>query len=187
MASLIHFLLLRNEGTIPWTGKTFFQSQNWGKTNFKKTISNLILAVVMSLPIATVIEFPSPAVEIERLTNAPRDHKWPLLKNEAAFKDLESILSIPGVKTDVGYFGSSSNYVQLKYGVNSVVLFNSPFDLFMSQNMVDKGCGFLLSANPLHVITNDTGASVAQNFQNKLLCGRYAPSIDYPIRLFTRQ
>lgn len=187
MASLFHFLLLRNEGTIPWTGKTFFQSQNWGKTNFKKTISNLSLAVVMSLPIATVIAFPNPAVEIERLTNAPRDHKWPLLKNEAAFKDLESILSIPGVKTDVGYFGSSSNYVQLKYGINSVVLFNSPFDLFMSQNMVDKGCGFLLSANPLHVITNDTGASVAQNFQNKLLCGKYAPSIDYPIRLFTRQ
>jgi hypothetical protein len=187
MASLFHFLSLRNGGTIPWTGKTFFQSQNWGKTNFKKTISHLSLAVVMALPIATVIAFPSPAVEIERLTNAPRDHQWPLLKNEAAFKDLENILTMPGIKTDVGYFGSSSNYVQLKYGVNSVMLFNSPFDLFMSQNMVDKGCGFLFSANPLYVITNDTGASVAQNFQNKLLCGKYVSSIDYPIRLFKRQ
>lgn len=187
MASYFYFVVIRNEEKLPWTGKTFFQPATWNKRTFKQSFSYLGLALIMSLPLATIIAFPDPTIEFDRLSNAPRDHQWPLVKNEVAFKDIETIITQPTIKSDVAYFGSSSNYVQLKYGIKSVTLFNSPFDLFMSQNMVDKGCRYIFLNNPGYVITNDTGAAVAQNFQNKMLCGNYAPSAEFPTRLFKKQ
>ena len=187
MASFFHYLMIKNNLQIPWTSKSFFNKLTWNNSNRGKNLAYLTLAVIMNLQIASVIAFPNPKLEISRLTKAPNDHKWPLEKNIGAFAEIESILKNPEIKDNAGYFGSSSNYVQLMYGVNSVTIFNSPLDLFMSNDMVVRECEFISTIQPKFIITNDTGAYVAQNFQDKMLCGNYAPSIDYPNRLYIRQ
>lgn len=185
MASLFYYLQTESEGKNTIILRSLFQSKNWkNRVEVSKSLSHVVLAIMMSLPIATVIAFPMPNVEIKRLVSAPQDHKWPLLKNESAFKDIEKILSIPEVAESVAYFGSSSNYVKMKFGIESTSVFNSPFDLFMSQNMVNKGCEYVLASKKRFLVVNDTGATVAQNFQNGKLCDRYIPTSQFPTRLY---
>jgi hypothetical protein len=185
MASLFYYLQTEGEGKNTIILRSLFQSKNWkNRVEVSKSLSHVLLAIMMSLPIATVIAFPMPNVEVKRLVSAPQDHKWPLMKNESAFKDIEKILSIPEVAESVAYFGSSSNYVKMKFGIDSTSVFNSPFDLFMSQKMVNKGCEYVLASRKRFLVVNDTGATVAQNFQNGRLCGRFTPTSQFPTRLY---
>jgi hypothetical protein len=185
MASLFYYLQSESEEKNMITLRSLFQSKNWNSLGrVSKSFSHVSLAIMMSLPIATVIAFPMPNVEIKRLVSAPQDHKWPLLKNESAFKDIEKLLSIPEVAESVAYFGSSSNYVKMKFGIESTNAFNSPFDLFMSQKMVNKGCEYVLASKKKFLVVNDTGATVAQNFQNGRLCDRFIPTSQFPTRLY---
>jgi hypothetical protein len=185
MASYFYYVLPKLPTELPWSPKSFFALQTWRGNRGKWNIAYLPIALLMALPIATTIAFPSPSVELERLTKAPAENKWPLPKNKEAFLEFPSILSkIP--TEDVGYFGSSGHYVQMIYGVRNLTRFNSPFDLLMSQNMLNEGCEFLLDVKPKYVLLNDTGVYVASLFQDQTLCDAFRASPEYPSRLFIR-
>ena len=79
----------------------------------------------------------------------------------------------------MAYFGSSGNYISMAYGLESLNIFNSPFDLFMSQAMVNLGCEPIIASSAEYLILNDTGFAVAQSFTNSELCGvyRFDPSL----------
>jgi hypothetical protein len=81
------------------------------------------------------------------------------------------------------YFGSSGNYVDLKYGIKNTTIFNSPFDLLMSSKMVDIQCDNLKVLQPKYLLVNDAGIAIAQAFPNSTLCGIYSISSQSPTRL----
>ena len=182
LASYIYYVTSQSAGLLPWTARTFFQPSQWRGKQLSSRLSYLPIAMVMSLPLATIIAFPNPTIEIERLTNAPAVNKWPLLKNQEAFASIAEITSQFPTSETV-YFGSSGNYVEMEYGIESANIFNSPFDLFMSQNMINRGCEALSSKGARYVVLNDTGLLVAQNFVDQKLCGKYIFDVNLPKRL----
>jgi hypothetical protein len=181
-ASYFYYLFPKVE-SIPWGFKDFFNRDTWAKSKLKYQIPNLSLAILMALPLASIIAFPNPQIEIERLTNAPAENKWPLPKNQSAFADIDNLL--PGFNStdEVMYFGSSGNYIEMNNGIKNATIFNSPFDLFMSANMVDIQCNYLKELSPKYLLVNDTGLAVAQAFPNSTLCGMYSISNEYPSRV----
>ena len=181
-ASYFYYLFPKVE-SIPWGFKDFFHKGTWAKSKLKYQIPNLSLAILMALPLASIIAFPNPQIEIERLTNAPAENKWPLPKNQSAFADIDNLL--PGFNStdEVMYFGSSGNYIEMNNGIKNSTIFNSPFDLFMSANMVDIQCNYLKKLSPKYLLVNDTGLAVAQAFPNSTLCGMYSISNEYPSRV----
>jgi len=181
-ASYFYYLFPKVE-SIPWGFKDFFNKDTWAKSKLKYQIPNLSLAILMALPLASIIAFPNPQIEIERLTNAPAENKWPLPKNQSAFADIDNLL--PGFNStdEVMYFGSSGNYIEMNNGIKNATIFNSPFDLFMSANMVDIQCNYLKKLSPKYLLVNDTGLAVAQAFPNSTLCGMYSISNEYPSRV----
>jgi hypothetical protein len=183
-ASYFYYLFPKVE-SIPWRFKDFFKKNIWAGSNLKHQIPNLSLAVLMALPLASIIAFPNPQLEINRLTNAPSANKWPLPKNQQAFSDIENQLSIlkSTNKGEIMYFGSSGNYVDLKYGIKNTTIFNSPFDLLMSSKMVDIQCDNLKVLQPKYLLVNDAGIAIAQAFPNSTLCGIYSISSQSPTRL----
>ena len=181
-ASYFYYLFPKVE-SIPWGFKDFFNKDTWAKSKLKYQIPNLSLAILMALPLASIIAFPNPQIEIGRLTNAPAENKWPLPKNQSAFADIDNLL--PGFNStdEVMYFGSSGNYIEMNNGIKNSTIFNSPFDLFMSTNMVDIQCNYLKKLSPKYLLVNDTGLAVAQAFPNSTLCGMYSISNEYPSRV----
>ena len=181
-ASYFYYLFPKVE-SIPWGVKDFFKKQNWAKSNLRYQIPNLSLAILMALPIATIVAFPNPQIELKRLTNAPIEYQWPLPKNQDAFTDIENLFPKISSIDEVMYFGSSGNYVSLVNGVKNTTIFNSPFDLFMNAKMVDIQCNYLKKFAPKYLLVNDTGLIVAQAFPNSSLCGLYSVSNEYPSRV----
>jgi hypothetical protein len=183
-ASYFYYLFPKVE-SIPWRFKDFFKKSIWARTNLKHQLPNLSLAILMALPLASIIAFPNPQLEINRLTNAPSENKWPLPRNQKAFLDIENQLSLIN-SANIGkimYFGSSGNYVDLKYGIKNASIFNSPFDLLMSSKMVDIQCNNLKKLKPKYLLVNDAGIAIAQAFPNSTLCGTYFISKESPLRL----
>ena len=183
-ASYFYYLFPKVE-SLPWRFKDFFKKSLWVKSSIKHQLPNLSLAILMALPLATIIAFPNPQLEINRLTNAPSENKWPLSRNQKAFSDIENQLSLinSNDKGDVMYFGSSGNYVDLKYNIKNATIFNSPYDLLMSPKMVDIQCNNLVRLKPKYLLVNDSGLAIAQAFPNSILCGTYIISQQYPQRL----
>jgi hypothetical protein len=137
----------------------------------------------MALPLATIVAFPNPQIELKRLTNAPIEYQWPLPKHQEAFADIENLFPKISSINEVMYFGSSGNYVSLMNGVKNITIFNSPFDLFMNSKMVDIQCNYLKKFAPKYLLVNDTGLIVAQAFPDASLCGIYSVSNEYPSRV----
>ena len=144
--------------------------------NLKNSTSrwSLGLALIITIPVASVLLSPNPAIELNRISTGNKVARWP--KPSV----LQSIADANGAKIyaaknhlTLGFFGASSQYVQKETGVRSMDLLNSPLDLYMSKNTVVVSCEYLFKINPDSLIVSDEGASLFR-FQGNTLCNRYS-------------
>jgi hypothetical protein len=165
-ASFFGYLFNKNS-ELPWNSKINYKLPTWKVSSLKRNSSYFLIAIIMSLPLSSIIAFPNPAIEIDRLSSSTPDHVWPKPSNKKLFSTygLRSETVLPD-----SYYGTSSNYVKLKYSLNSLSLFNSPFDLTLSEEMVKQQCIYLNNLSFENVTLNDEGAAISQAFENKTLC-----------------
>jgi hypothetical protein len=176
MASYFYYVLPKLPTELPWSPKSFFALQTWRGNRGKWNIAYLPIALLMALPIATTIAFPSPSVELERLTKAPAENKWPNRALSEAEYRLANITqgADPISLAHLGYLGNSGNYFELKYGVESLNILNSPWDLPPAQTPLIVGCEFMKSLDKQFILLDETGLAFASLFQDGRVCGIYS-------------
>ena len=142
--------------------------------NFDSTaLTNLPISLIVSLPIACILLTANPQVEINRIQQSISAPQWPLAGTLASIKDSKAGLEFANTKNEtVAFFGTSANYVAVITGIKPAIIFNSPFDMAMTQNTVDVGCEYIRSINSKYLVLGDEGAALFQ-FENKTLCGIY--------------
>ena len=168
VASASFFGYLFNQNSeLPWKPRLNIKLSTWKMSSIKRNSSYLLISIIMSLPLSSIIAFPNPAIEIDRLTSSSPDHVWPKPSNKKSF----SSFGVPSetVSPD-SYYGTSANYVKLKYNLSSLSLFNSPFDLALSEEMVKQQCLYLNNLSYKNVILNNEGVAISQAFESKTLC-----------------
>jgi hypothetical protein len=133
----------------------------------------LPMALVFSLPIASLLLSPNPKVEMARIDQGSVTPRWPKATVLASVVDAK--IASEYAKTNnlkIGFFGASAAYVQKDTGVQSLSILNSPFDLAMSQQTVQVSCEYLAKINPDVIVASDEGAALFQ-FEGKTLCNKY--------------
>jgi hypothetical protein len=173
MASYFYYIIPQKIEELPWTAKTFFKPETWKGKNFRKNLSHLPIAIAMSLPLATIAAFPSPVIEIERLTNAPAENRWPSKSLGQSIENFTKLKSLGFDVGEIGYLGNSGNYFEILTGVDSLNILNSPWDLPSAEVPLKTGCSFISTKSPKFILTDSNGSSFGKLFENGLLCGSY--------------
>ncbi len=176
MASFFYYVLPKNLEESPWTAKTFFKKQTWSGKNAKTNLAFIPISMLMALPLATTIAFPSPAVEYERLTNAPAENRWPNLALSQAETRLNVLSNQNGAMSvsDMGYLGNSGNFMELKTGIESLNILNSPWDLPPAETPLRVGCKYITDLNKRYILLDETGLAFAKLFKDGKMCGAYS-------------
>lgn len=160
--------------SIPWTVKSFFASSNWTTAKFKRNNYYLLCAVMMSLPLSSVIAFPNPRIEVDRLTNSSSDHSWPKPNLNDSINDSKFGLSLAKKENlKIAFFGASSNYMKLATGIDSINIYNSPWDMPITNKTVQVGCERIFLSMPDLIILGDEAPALFV-FSNNTLCDKYA-------------
>jgi len=180
IASATFFAYLFGSGLPTWAPKDFFKKDKWNRMNLNESFGYLLIGIITTLPVASLIAMPSPQIELDRLSKSHAENSWPKPTNKEAFKLITSELESSG---DVYYFGSSANYVELKYKLKSSMLFNDPYDLLQGENVIKIQCDHINKLNPKSLFMNDNGISISQAFENKIICNKQAFPSDIASRL----
>ena len=147
-----------------------FSPSSIRKTNFPWVLP---LLLIISLPFASLLLTPNPAIEMKRINEGETAPRWPKPTITASVLDAQA-----GAKyakesgLSIGFFGASSYYVEKETGVQSVSILNSPFDLFMSQKTAGVSCDYIFKINPDVIVVSDEGTNLFQ-FEGKTLCNVY--------------
>jgi hypothetical protein len=172
-ASYFYYLFPKVE-SIPWGVKDFFRKRIWAKSNLRYQIPNLSLAILMALPIATIVAFPNPQIELKRLTNAPIGNKWPNMALDDAMKRYQQIAdSNPIIIEDLAYFGNAGNYFEYETGVKSANILNSPIDITPAKVPLETGCSYLRLVDAKYLLIDENGLAVKNAFGGRGLCDLY--------------
>ena len=172
-ASYFYYLFPKVE-SIPWGFKDFFNKDTWAKSKLKYQIPNLSLAILMALPLASIIAFPNPQIEIGRLTNAPAENKWPNIALDNAMKKYNQIVeNNPQILKDLAYFGNAGNYFEYETGVQSANILNSPIDITPAKVPLETGCSYLRLVNTKYLLIDENGLAVKNAFGDRGLCDLY--------------
>jgi hypothetical protein len=172
-ASFFGYIFGSNQ-SIPWTVKSFFATSNWTTAKFKRNTYYLICAVMMSLPLSSIIAFPNPSIEVDRLTNASSDHSWPKPNLIDSINDSKFGLSLAKKENlRIAFFGASSNYMKLATGIDSINIYNSPWDMPITNKTVQVGCERIFLSMPDLIILGDEAPALFV-FSNNTLCDKYA-------------
>ena len=131
------------------------------------------LLLIISLPFATLLLTPNPAVEFKRLNQSNAELGWPKPTITASVADAKAAAAYAKSNNlSIAFFGASSNFVELESGVKSASIFNSPFDLTIGQKAAQTACDYLYKINPDVLVVSDEGANLFQ-FEGKTLCNVY--------------
>lgn len=180
IASATFFAYLFDNNFPTWTPKDYFDKAKWTRKNLSESFGYLLIGIVISLPLATLIAMPSLQVESNRLLKHHAENSWPKPANVEAFKLINKELVN---SEDVYYFGSSANYVELKYKLRSSMLFNDPFDLLQGEKVIKIQCDHLDQLKPKALFMNDNGINISQAFESKVICNKSALPSDVTSRL----
>jgi hypothetical protein len=128
----------------------------------------------MALPLASIIAFPNPQIEIGRLTNAPAENKWPNIALDNAMKKYNQIVeNNPQIPKDLAYFGNAGNYFEYETGVQSANILNSPIDITPAKVPLETGCSYLRLVNAKYLLIDENGLAVKNAFGDRGLCDLY--------------
>jgi hypothetical protein len=172
-ASFFGYIFGRNLN-IPWTVKSFFSYSNWTTAKFKRNIYYLLCAVMMSLPLSSIIAFPNPKIEFDRLTKSSNDHRWPKPNLTDSINDSKFGLSLAKKENlKIAFYGASSNYMKLATGIDSINIYNSPWDMPVTNRTIQVGCERIFSSMPDIIILGDEAPALFR-FSNNTLCDKFA-------------
>jgi len=130
------------------------------------------ISLVASLALASVLLTPNPHIELQRLAGKTPPTIWSLSSLSESIKDANAGISYANsMAATIGYLGISSNYVQLKTGIESASFFNSPFDATISAQADKLFCRHLISLHLNYIVVGEAG--MADRFPNQTFCGRY--------------
>jgi hypothetical protein len=145
-----------------------------GKNLLKKSSRHFItLTLVVTLPLSAVILSPNPRIEINRIVEsegAPRQLKPSIVNSITDSKSGLEFVRLNG--GTVAFFGASSNYVSAETGIKSASIFNSPYDMAMSNETIRVACGYIEKIKSDYLVLSDEGAALFQ-FKDKTLCETY--------------
>jgi hypothetical protein len=168
LAALVGITLKTSDLALP-TGFLFSRS---GRNN-KNFFWVLPLALIFSLPFATILLSPNPNVEVTRINEGSVTPRWPKPTVIASVADAKVASEFAKANNlTIGFFGASAAYVQKETGVPSLSILNSPFDLAMSQQTIKVSCEHLAEISPDVIVASDEGAALFQ-FEGKTLCNTY--------------
>lgn len=172
LGAFLHFMLGMDDAPR-WTARSFFSADNWRAPRLGRSLALFCLAMFMALPLASLIAFPQPAAELQRLSDVRGYHRWPQPGHGQLLEDFERLRSADPRNT--GYFGIGGNYYQLLTGVPSLNIFNSPQDLSISAAIMDRACAAIIASGARTIVVDAVGAEVAAAFPDGRLCGVYSP------------
>ena len=168
LASLIGIALKQSALELP----TSFLYSKTGRQS-KHFVWVLPIALIFSLPMATLILTPNPKVELARIDEGSSTPRWPKPTILASVIDAKVAAEYAKANNlSIGFFGASAAYVERETGVQSLSILNSPFDLAMSQQTIRVSCDYLAKINPDVIVASDEGAALFQ-FEGKTLCNTY--------------
>jgi hypothetical protein len=171
-ASLFGYLF-REHLNVPWTPKSFLSYSNWSRLNLRKSVYYLLPAIIMSVPLSSIIAFPNPSIEAKRLLSSAPNNTWPKPNLIGSMRDAKFGLNLAKSKDlKIAFFGASGNYMKLSTGISSVNIFNSPWDMPMSDESVTVGCQRIFSLSPDLIVLGEEGPSLFR-FANNTLCNQY--------------
>jgi hypothetical protein len=172
-ASFFGYLFNKNS-ELPWNSKINYKLPTWKISSLKRNSSYFLIAIIMSLPLSSIIAFPNPAIEIDRLTSSTPDHVWP---KPLLVKTTNEVLIGKKFAQDNGlsisFFGASSNYMKLATGIDSVNILNSPWDIPVSNDAIKVGCSRIFDINSDILILGEEGPALFR-FKDSTLCDKYS-------------
>ena len=126
--------------------------------NYKSTsLRKLFPSLIISFMIASSLLIPNPNIELKRLSGNNQITQYPRL---SVTKAIDQIPLAQRYATEanksISYYGESGNYVKAQTGLQPASIFNTPLDIFNSQNFVKLNCDFLNSnGTDLLVLSSD--------------------------------
>lgn len=168
LAALIGILLKSPE--IEYPRKFLYSNEARKNKNFFWVLP---MALIFSLPLASILLTPNPKVEMSRINEGSVTPRWPKATVLASVSDARAALQYAKTNNlSIGFFGASAAFVEKETGVRSLSILNSPFDLAMSSDTVRVSCDYLAKINPDVIVASDEGAALFQ-FEGKTLCNTY--------------
>ena len=139
--------------------------ESWRSDWRKNFIPKQLVSLIMSFALATILVLPNIFIEWDRLNGKNPNGKIPRPWLEATLKQLPSAQKYASDRSlELGFYGENGNYVQKKFGIKSISLFNNPLDMFQSTNAIREACNHYASTSPdLILITENAWATFAWN------------------------
>jgi hypothetical protein len=114
------------------------------KKSSRFRIPDFHFKLIVSTLLATVLLIPNFTMEIDRLSGENSNGRIPRASLQPVVSYVGEAQKYAESKMlSIGYFGESGFYVQKKFGIKSINLFNIPLDMFQSNNSVREGCLYL--------------------------------------------
>ena len=175
VASASFFGYLFNQNSeLPWKPRLNIKLSTWKMSSIKRNSSYLLISIIMSLPLSSIIAFPNPAIEIDRLTSSSPDHVWP---KSLLVKTTNEVLIGKKFAQDnavtISFFGASSNYMKIATGIESANILNSPWDIPVSSEAIEVGCSRIFNVNSDILILGEEGPALFR-FKDSTLCDKYS-------------
>ena len=145
----------------------------------------VFISLIIAFPFSTILSISNPINEFIRISESQNIPRWP---TQTLNKNIESVLTAKDYAEDnngkLVYFGYLGNYLSLKTGVQSGILFNNPKEILVGglENREDISCSYLKEINPEYIVIDDLfdGFSSGNNTPYSLidigetgLCGEY--------------
>ncbi len=150
-----------------------------------KFYKSLFISLIIAFPFSTILSISNPIIELRRISESQIIPRWP---TEVVNKNIQNALLAKDYAESKNetlvYFGYLGNYISLKTGVQSGILFNNPKEILVGgvDSRVDIACNFIKEINPEFIVIDDLfdGFSTGENNPYRLidigesgLCGEY--------------
>lgn len=126
--------------------------------NYKSTtLRKLFPSLIISFMIASSFLIPNPNIELNRLSGNNQITQYPRSSVTKAINQIPLAQQYAKeTNKSISYYGESENYVKALTGLQTASIFNTPLDIFNSQNFVKLNCDFLNSnGTDLLVLSSD--------------------------------
>ena len=110
------------------------------------TLRKLFPSLIISFMIASSILIPNPNIELNRISGNNQITQYPRSSVTKAINQIPLAQQYAKeTNKSISYYGESENYVKALTGLQTVSIFNTPLDIFNSQNFVKLNCDYLNS------------------------------------------
>ena len=128
---------------------------SWVKPGKEFLGAKLLTSSLLAFSISTIVVIPNITMEWDRLHGANTNGRIPRPLLAGVISNMDEVKNFARQKgLTLGYYGEIGNYIEKKYEVPSVNIFNNPADMFQSNDSVQVSCAHLTQKNyPLLMVS----------------------------------